>query len=203
MRQGWLNTRRVRWWLVLLVAISGSLLVLALSPASQATPTGTYFAGTSAASVTAGNSVTVTITNCTASHTSCGGDSASPLGSAKFTISGAGLVQSVPSTVTASAGQTWDVSISGDTVTLHAATPTDVLAAGDSVSVDVTPHIAGTYTVATSAGSVIDNSTYDFGKVDADPSLTVDPAAFDHFVWTKEPSGPQTAGGRGARMRLR
>jgi len=172
---GWSN-RRVRWLAALLIAAGAGALALAFSQPSQAGPVGTYFAAASPSSptsVTAGDPVTVTITNCQTGVGPCSADSVSNLGSASFTISGAALKNPAPFSVNATNGQQWDVTISGDTVILHAHASGGELQPGDSVSVDVNPTTAGSYTVATEAGSPIDNSGYEFNNASTDPQIAV------------------------------
>src|SRR4051812_4333448 len=88
-------------WLAAVISAAAVACALALAGSSGAAdPTFKYFVDTSAASVQAGVPVTVTIHNCASTDSVCGVDSASPLGSATFVITGADLVQE---TLTASA----------------------------------------------------------------------------------------------------
>ncbi|HEY0414812.1 MAG TPA: hypothetical protein VGC78_00380, partial [Gaiellaceae bacterium] len=160
--------------------------VLAITASTGATvSTFTYFADSNSP-VAAGGSLTVTIHNCAAADSSCrGADSASPLGSATFTIAGVGL-QSGPLTATAPSGKSWVATISGATVTLHATSNTgaDDLAPGEAVSVDVTPTIttSSPVTITSQASSTQNNSSYDFtDDSNPDPTLQVNPGTLASF----------------------
>lgn len=156
-------------WVILGAAV-GTAIALGLSGVSQASPSDQYSAAVSPGSVVAGSPVTLTITNSGPSN----------LGAATFTIAGSTLA-GTPADVQPPTGKSWTAGIDGDAVTLTADSPEDALAPGETVSVDVTPTKAGTYTATTSAGAY--NSTEDFSLAGGEPSLTVQPGPVDHFAF--------------------